>query len=161
MGKRKKGIDTFWLGTEGELNTLLLKYVFFFPDAHGTLHNSSKNKCTAFRLSNRSNYQWMQRWMGAQRVGKTWIGNTRLYTLMRVSRASYFTHVETQGGALTCRTLKRGIGRAKISKRSLLFCPQNCLPSLDATQKKTVKCWASLFASLASCFTYLSSLNML
>lgn len=62
--------NTFWLGTKGDLNTLLLKRVFFFPDAHGTLHNSSKNKCTAFRLSYRSNYQWTQRWMGAQGVGK-------------------------------------------------------------------------------------------
>lgn len=62
--------DTLWLGTEGALNTCQLRRRSFLPDAHGTLHNSSKNKCTAFGLHYRSNYQWTQRWMGAEGVTK-------------------------------------------------------------------------------------------
>ena len=74
MGKRKA---TLWLGTKGALNRLQLRSVFFFPDARGTLHNSSKNKCTAFGLHYRSNYQWTQRQMGAEGVRKRKEGSKR------------------------------------------------------------------------------------
>lgn len=67
MGERKKRTH---FESEGALNMLQLRSAFFFPDARGTLHNSSKNKCTAFGLHYRSNYQWTQRWMGAEGVGK-------------------------------------------------------------------------------------------
>lgn len=55
---------------------------------------------------------------------------------MRLLRASYFTHVEAQGGEMTSRTFAHVIGGAKISKRSPLFCPYNRVPSFDAIQKK-------------------------
>lgn len=51
---------------------------------------------------------------------------------MRLLRASYFTHVEAQGGEVTRRSFTHVIEGAKISKRSPLFCPHNRVPSLDA-----------------------------